>query len=70
MITIACRLIDTGDIERYFDRVALAQIWVKGIGENYFEYVEMLVPNEHDYDTIEGYQEILAYGRESDQEVD
>lgn len=70
MITIACQLIDTGNIERYFETVSLAQIWVKGISEEYFEYVEMLVPNEQDYDTIEGYQEILAYGRESNQKVD
>lgn len=70
MITIICKLIDSGEIERYFDRISLAQVWVKGIGEEYFEYVEMFVPNGHDHDIIEGYQEILAYGRESNQKMD
>ncbi len=66
MIEIECRLIDSGDIDRSFPTLEIAQLWVRGIGEEYFQWVEMTVGDE----TVEGFWEILAYGRESNQKVD
>lgn len=57
MFELQFRLIDAWDNYKYFDSIEEAQQWIAGIGEEMFNYVDLLMGE----DLLEGFTEIMEY---------
>ena len=64
MVTINYQLIDTFENYKEFETVAQAIEWMQGIGENYFQYVD-LTDDKENY--VSGFSDIIeTYKKNND----